>query len=66
MRPSTARLRAVTGVKTLDTLQLVWAIGTGCKAFLTTDRELPPTAGLHSAFVLSRGQRTALTRGDMS
>ena len=41
-----AQLRAVVGVKTPDALQLASAIGTGCKAFLTNDRELPPIPGL--------------------
>jgi predicted nucleic acid-binding protein len=41
-----AQLRAATGVKTPDTLQLVAAIGGGCKTFLTNDRRLPPVPGL--------------------
>lgn len=41
-----AQLRAVTGVRTPDALQLVCAIGTGCKAFLTNDRALPSIPGL--------------------
>jgi predicted nucleic acid-binding protein len=41
-----ARLRAATSIKTPDALQLVCAIGTGCNAFLTNDRELPPIPGL--------------------
>lgn len=41
-----AQLRAITGVKTPDALQLACAIGTGCKTFLTDDRELPPIPGL--------------------
>lgn len=41
-----AQLRAATGVKTPDALQLVAAIGAGCTTFLTNDRRLPPVTGL--------------------
>lgn len=41
-----AQLRAATGVKTPDALQLVAALGAGCRAFLTNDRRLPPVPGL--------------------
>lgn len=41
-----AQLRAATGVKTPDALQLVAAIGGGCTTFLTSDRRLPPVPGL--------------------
>jgi predicted nucleic acid-binding protein len=41
-----AQLRAATGVKTSDALQLVAAIGGGCTTFLTNDRRLPPVPGL--------------------
>ena len=41
-----AQLRAATGVKTPDALQLVAAIGAGCATFLTNDRRLPPVARL--------------------
>ena len=41
-----AQLRAATGVKTPDALQLVCAIGSGCKTFLTNDRQLPSIPGL--------------------
>jgi predicted nucleic acid-binding protein len=41
-----AQLRAATGVKTPDALQLVAALGTGCKTFLTNDRRLPPVPSL--------------------
>lgn len=41
-----AQLRAATGVKTPDALQLVAAIGGGCTTFLTNDRRLPPVPGL--------------------
>lgn len=36
-----AQLRATTGVKTPDSLQLVAALAGGCTAFLTNDRGLP-------------------------
>jgi predicted nucleic acid-binding protein len=42
-----AQLRATTGVKTPDALQLVAAIGAGCRTFLTNDRRLPAVPGLH-------------------
>jgi predicted nucleic acid-binding protein len=41
-----AQLRATTGVKTPDALQLAAAIGTDCHAFLTNDRRLPSIPGL--------------------
>lgn len=41
-----AQLRAATGVKTPDALQLVAAIGAGCRTFLTNDRRLPSIPGL--------------------
>ena len=41
-----AQLRATTGVKTPDALQLVAAIGTGCHTFLTNDRRLPVIPGV--------------------
>ena len=41
-----AQLRAATGIKTPDALQLVAAIGGGCATFLTNDRRLPPVPGL--------------------
>jgi len=41
-----AQLRAVAGVKTPDALQLVAAIGTGCRTFVTNDRRLPAIPGL--------------------
>ncbi len=41
-----AQLRAATGVKTPDALQLVAALGAGCRTFLTNDRRLPPVPGL--------------------
>lgn len=42
-----AQLRAATGVKTPDALQLVAALGSGCSAFLTNDRRLPRVPGLN-------------------
>jgi predicted nucleic acid-binding protein len=41
-----ASLRAVTGVRTPDALQLAAAITTGCKTFVTNDRRLPAVPGL--------------------
>ena len=41
-----AQLRATTGVKTPDALQLVAAISAGCHSFLTNDRRLPTIPGL--------------------
>ena len=43
---SAAQLRAAFGVTTPDALQLVCALATGCKAFLTNDRGLPGVSGL--------------------
>jgi predicted nucleic acid-binding protein len=43
---SAAQLRAVTGVRTPDALQLAAAIGAGCTTFLTNDRRLPAVPGL--------------------
>lgn len=40
-----AQLRAATGVKTPDALQLAAAIGSGCSAFVTHDRRIPAIAG---------------------
>lgn len=41
-----AQLRAVTSARTPDALQLVAAIGQGCKVFVTNDRRLPAIPGL--------------------
>jgi predicted nucleic acid-binding protein len=41
-----AQLRAKTGVKTPDSLQLVAALADRCTAFLTNDRELPAVPGI--------------------
>jgi predicted nucleic acid-binding protein len=41
-----AQLRAATGIKTPDAVQLVAAISGGCTTFLTNDRRLPRVPGL--------------------
>jgi predicted nucleic acid-binding protein len=41
-----AQLRAKTGVKTPDSLQLVAALPANCTVFLTNDRELPVVPGI--------------------
>jgi predicted nucleic acid-binding protein len=41
-----AQLRAASGVKTPDALQLVAALSTGCTTFVTNDRSLPRLPGL--------------------
>lgn len=41
-----AQIRAVSGIKTPDALQLAAAITAGCKSFITNDRRLPPIGGL--------------------
>ena len=41
-----AQLRATTGVKTPDALQLTAALSAGCSTFLTNDRRLPPSPGI--------------------
>ena len=41
-----AQLRAASGTKTPDALQLVCAISAGCKTFITNDRGLPRVPGL--------------------
>ena len=41
-----AQLRATTGVKTPDALQLVGALVSRCDTFLTNDRRLPAISGL--------------------
>lgn len=50
-----AQLRAATGVKTPDALQLVAAIGGGCATFLTNDRRLPPVPGFRVLELASYG-----------
>jgi predicted nucleic acid-binding protein len=40
-----AQLRAVTGAKTPDALQLVAALAAGCATFLTNDRKIPRIPG---------------------
>ena len=41
-----AQLRAATGVKTPDALQLAAAIASGCSAFVTNDRRIPRISGM--------------------
>jgi predicted nucleic acid-binding protein len=41
-----AQLRAVTGMKTPDALQIAAALGAECRTFLTKDRALPSVPGL--------------------
>jgi predicted nucleic acid-binding protein len=41
-----AQLRAATGVKTPDALQLAAATSAGCTAFLTNDRRIPTIRGI--------------------
>lgn len=41
-----AQLRAATGLKIPDALQLVSALTSGCKTFVTNDRRLPRVPGL--------------------
>jgi len=41
-----ARLRAATGLRTPDSLQLAAALIAGCTVFLTKDRDLPTIPGL--------------------
>lgn len=41
-----AQLRAATGTKTPDALQLTAAMSAGCSAFLTNDRRLPARPGI--------------------
>lgn len=41
-----ALLRATTGIKTPDALQLAAAIGSHCQTFLTNDRRLPSVPGV--------------------
>ena len=41
-----AHLRAATGVKTPDALQIAAALSAGCTTFVTNDRRLPDVPGL--------------------
>jgi predicted nucleic acid-binding protein len=43
---SAAQLRAATGVKIPDALQIVAALASGCTTFVTNDRRLPAVPGL--------------------
>ena len=51
-----AQLRAITGVKTPDSLQLVAALAAGCTTFLTNDRDLPTIPGLGILQLASYGK----------
>jgi predicted nucleic acid-binding protein len=50
-----AQLRAASGVKTPDALQIVAAIGAGCQTFVTNDRRLPQVPGLRVVQASSYG-----------
>lgn len=50
-----AQLRAVTGVRTPDALQLAAALAEGCTSFVTNDRRLPTLPGLR---ILQLGDHT--------
>ncbi len=50
-----AQLRATTGVRTPDALQLAAALAEGCTAFVTNDRRLPSLPGLR---ILQVGDHT--------
>src|SRR5262249_27225464 len=56
-----APLRASTGVKTADSLQLVAALAANCATFLTNDRDLPKIPGIRilqlASYVRSRALR---------
>ena len=41
-----AQLRAVTGMKTPDALQVAAALSAGCRTFVTNDRRIPAIPGL--------------------
>ena len=41
-----AQLRAATGLKTPDALQLAAALSAGCAAFVTNDRRIPAIRGM--------------------
>jgi predicted nucleic acid-binding protein len=43
-----ARLRADSGMKTPDALQVAAALGAGCRCFVTNDRRIPPVRGLRT------------------
>jgi len=48
-----AQLRAATGAKTPDSLQLVAALAAGCSSFLTNDRDLPAVPGIRILQLIS-------------
>ena len=58
---SAAQLRAVTGVRTPDAIQLTSALRADCRVFLTNDRRLPAIPGLRvlqlSSYVGSPARR---------
>jgi predicted nucleic acid-binding protein len=54
-----AQLRAATGVKTPDALQIAAALGAGCRTFVTNDRRLPAIAGLRVLQLASYAARPA-------
>jgi predicted nucleic acid-binding protein len=41
-----AQLRAASGAKMPDALQIVAAISAGCRTFVTNDRRMPEVSGL--------------------
>ena len=45
-RSDAAQLRAMTGIKTPDALQLAACLHAGCQTFVTNDRRLPALPGL--------------------
>jgi predicted nucleic acid-binding protein len=53
-----AQLRAASGIKTPDALQLICAVATGCKTFVTNDRALPQVPGLRVIQLSSYGDAT--------
>lgn len=52
-----AQLRAATGIKTPDALQIAAALATGCQTFLTNDRGLPVVPGLRIVQLSSYAER---------
>jgi predicted nucleic acid-binding protein len=51
-----AQLRAATGMKTPDALQIAAALSTACRTFLTNDRQLPAIPGLRIVQLSSFGR----------
>ena len=54
-----AQLRAASGVKTPDALQLVAALTTGCTTFVTNDRRIPAISGTRVLQLADYAQRGA-------